>query len=288
MAFEFYDLESGPSRLVGAGRGPAGGCGRYRSRRASAGAHRPASAPSLRQGKTRVNWACVPIAFSPSAAVRLRSGLDNIRSMRPVTARDDTHEDHHIRSRLCARLRAALSRLTCKEDTAAKKLAGAAATSHMKKCETDAKAKCEADSSRQEARRRGQDQPHEEVRGRRGRQLEPHPQPAFAARRAPRSRARRAGVCVLDFPAVVGPVQQRLALAAAAEQVARLAVLLHLADVAADRLPALDLAAVLRRHAAAHVIAAVPLEPAARVVLVDPALLAARPTAAGWRRRRRS
>jgi hypothetical protein len=37
--------------------------------------------------------------------------------------------------------------LTCKEDTAAKKLAGAAATSHMKKCESDAKAKCEADSA---------------------------------------------------------------------------------------------------------------------------------------------
>jgi hypothetical protein len=35
---------------------------------------------------------------------------------------------------------------TCKEDTATKKLAGAAATSHMKKCESDAKAKCEADS----------------------------------------------------------------------------------------------------------------------------------------------
>ena len=36
---------------------------------------------------------------------------------------------------------------TCKEDTTAKKLAGAAATSHMKKCESDAKAKCEADST---------------------------------------------------------------------------------------------------------------------------------------------
>src|SRR4051794_2876612 len=36
--------------------------------------------------------------------------------------------------------------VTCKEDTAAKKLAGAAATSHMKKCEADAKAKCETDS----------------------------------------------------------------------------------------------------------------------------------------------
>ena len=36
--------------------------------------------------------------------------------------------------------------VTCKEDTAAKKLAGAAAASHMKKCEADAKAKCEAES----------------------------------------------------------------------------------------------------------------------------------------------
>ena len=39
------------------------------------------------------------------------------------------------------------SALTCKEDSDAKKLAGAARTSHMKKCETDAKTKCEADSA---------------------------------------------------------------------------------------------------------------------------------------------
>ena len=56
-----------------------------------------------------------------------------------------------------------------------------------------------------------------------------------------------------DFAAVVGPMQQCLALAGPAEQIARFAVLLHLADMAADRLPALDLAAVLLRHAAAHV-----------------------------------
>jgi hypothetical protein len=37
--------------------------------------------------------------------------------------------------------------LTCKQDTAAKKLAGAAAASHMKKCEADARAKCEAESA---------------------------------------------------------------------------------------------------------------------------------------------
>ena len=35
---------------------------------------------------------------------------------------------------------------TCKSDSADKKLAGAALTSHMKKCEADAKVKCSADS----------------------------------------------------------------------------------------------------------------------------------------------
>ena len=39
------------------------------------------------------------------------------------------------------------SAMNCKEDTTAKKLAGAAATSHIKKCETEAAAKCEADSA---------------------------------------------------------------------------------------------------------------------------------------------
>ena len=65
------------------------------------------------------------------------------------------------------------SALTCKEDTAAKKLAGAAATSHMKKCQTEATAKCEAELGGEEARRRRQDQPHEKVRGGLGRQLAP-------------------------------------------------------------------------------------------------------------------
>jgi hypothetical protein len=35
---------------------------------------------------------------------------------------------------------------TCKSDSADKKLAGAALTSHMKKCESDATAACEKDS----------------------------------------------------------------------------------------------------------------------------------------------
>src|SRR5262249_35458642 len=78
----------------------------------------------------------------------------------------------------------------------------------------------------------------------------------------------------LDLPAVVRPVQQRLALALAAQEIARLAVALDLAHVATDRLPAPDLAAVLVRHAAPHVVAAVPLEPAARIIAMDPALAA--------------
>ncbi len=69
-------------------------------------------------------------------------------------------------------------------------------------------------------------------------------------------------------------MQQRLALARAAGEVAALAGPLDLSNVPADRLPALDLPGILVRHAAAHVVAAVPLEPAARIVGVDPALLA--------------
>lgn len=54
-----------------------------------------------------------------------------------------------------------------------------------------------------------------------------------------------------DPAAVIGPVQQRLALALAAGELARLAMALHLPDMAADRLPAADLAGILLRHAAA-------------------------------------
>ena len=76
--------------------------------------------------------------------------------------------------------------------------------------------------------------------------------------------------CGLDFAAVVGPVQQCLALAPPAQQIAGLAMLLDLPDMAADRFPAADLPRVLIRHAAAHVVAAIPLEPAARIVGMEP------------------
>src|SRR5476649_585640 len=75
-----------------------------------------------------------------------------------------------------------------------------------------------------------------------------------------------------DFPAVVGPVQQGLALPRPTGAVARVAVHLDLADVARHRLPTLDLAVVFERQPAAEIVTAIPLEPAARVVLPDPAL----------------
>src|SRR5262245_58891888 len=77
-----------------------------------------------------------------------------------------------------------------------------------------------------------------------------------------------------ELAAVVGPLQQRLPLPRAAGQVARLTVPLDLPDVPAPCLPSSDLPPVFIEQAAAHVVAAIPLEPAARVVGVDPALVA--------------
>src|SRR5262245_43555893 len=66
-------------------------------------------------------------------------------------------------------------------------------------------------------------------------------------------------------------MQQRLPLAASAEEVARLTILLHLPHMTADCFPALDLPAIFVTHTPAHVIAAVPLEPSTRIVRMDPA-----------------
>src|SRR3974377_2207988 len=74
--------------------------------------------------------------------------------------------------------------------------------------------------------------------------------------------------------AVVGPMEQGLALSPAAGEIARVAMPLDLADMAAHCFPALDLACILFGQPAAPVIAAVPLKPAARIVRMDPALLA--------------
>src|SRR4029079_1212695 len=75
------------------------------------------------------------------------------------------------------------------------------------------------------------------------------------------------------LPAVVRPVQDRLALPAAAIHVAGLAVLPDRSDVPRDGAPAPDLAGVVRAPAP-HVVAAVPLEPAAWILAAQPAVAA--------------
>ena len=61
---------------------------------------------------------------------------------------------------------------TCKSDAAEKKLAGAALKSFLGECEKDARAAatkaCDTGLWREEARRRCQEQPHEEMRDRQG------------------------------------------------------------------------------------------------------------------------
>src|SRR5271165_719394 len=73
---------------------------------------------------------------------------------------------------------------------------------------------------------------------------------------------------------VVGPVQQCLALTRPTHGVAGLAMTFDLRNVASDRFPAFDLPRILFRHSAAHVVAAVPLKPAPRVIGMNPALFA--------------
>jgi hypothetical protein len=65
-------------------------------------------------------------------------------------------------------------------------------------------------------------------------------------------------------------MQQRLALAAPAHEVAGLAMAPDLRYVPADGFPPPDLATVLGRHAAAHIVTAIPLEPAAGVGGMNP------------------
>lgn len=67
-------------------------------------------------------------------------------------------------------------------------------------------------------------------------------------------------------------MQEGLALSAAAEQIARFTVTLNLPHVSAHGLPASDLAAIFVRRAPANVVAAIPLEPTARIVRMNPSL----------------
>jgi len=77
-----------------------------------------------------------------------------------------------------------------------------------------------------------------------------------------------------ELAAIVGPVQQRLALPPAAPDIARLARQLKLTHMTADCLPAFDLPSVLVGYPPPHVVPAVPLEPTAWIVGVYPSLSA--------------
>ena len=76
-----------------------------------------------------------------------------------------------------------------------------------------------------------------------------------------------------DRSAVIGPVQNRLSLLSAALDVARLAMFADGRDVPRDPLPPADLPAVVAR-APAHVVPAVPLKPATRILRMNPAVAA--------------
>jgi len=77
-----------------------------------------------------------------------------------------------------------------------------------------------------------------------------------------------------DFPTVIGPVEQCLSLSRAAGLIAGLAVASDLHHVAANGLPSSDLTGILFRHPPPHVVAAIPLDPPARIVGMIPTLFA--------------
>ena len=67
-------------------------------------------------------------------------------------------------------------------------------------------------------------------------------------------------------------MQKRLSLSSPAIEGARRAVRFDLRDVATHRAPTFDLPLVVRTPAA-HVVTAVPLEPATRILMIDPTVL---------------
>ena len=77
-----------------------------------------------------------------------------------------------------------------------------------------------------------------------------------------------------NLPTIVGPMQQGLFLTGATKGIAGFTIHSNLRNMSPEGLPSLDLAFVFFRHSAAEVITAIPLEPAARIVLVYPSLTA--------------
>ena len=66
-------------------------------------------------------------------------------------------------------------------------------------------------------------------------------------------------------------MQERLALARTTRSVAWTAMRGNLPEVPTNSVPAFDLSRIFLRNPATHVVSAIPLEPAARVFLVNPA-----------------
>ena len=76
----------------------------------------------------------------------------------------------------------------------------------------------------------------------------------------------------LHVPGIIRPLEQGLTLPGSAIPVACSAVFLYLRDMPLKSAPPSDLAIIVRTTAP-HIIAAVPLKPAARIFVVDPSLL---------------
>src|ERR1044071_7791113 len=96
------------------------------------------------------------------------------------------------------------------------------------------------------------------------------PEPGERAEEQPISAVART-MRTSNLAAVVCPVQQSLALSRPTCWVARIAVALDLCDVPPDGLPSFNLPRVFLRNPPPHVVAAVPLKPASRIVRMDPA-----------------
>lgn len=83
-----------------------------------------------------------------------------------------------------------------------------------------------------------------------------------------------------DLPRVVRPLQQRLSLLLAAVHVTWLAVFAKLLQMSSKRSPPLDLPLIILAPAS-QVVPAIPLKPASRIFVVDPALLSPIPQGLG-------
>lgn len=85
---------------------------------------------------------------------------------------------------------------------------------------------------------------------------------------------RKAGHFVMSHrPTVVGPVEYRLTLTRSTSRVPHPTIALDLHNVTTDRLPSLNLSLVFPGDSSAHIVAAVPLKPASRIIFINPPLL---------------